>query len=104
MILIFNKFKLNILGKTEVLELLPAGIDDTQDKGDYLYEPNAFKIFDELLPDYIETQIQAAILESLAAEEIARMVAMKYATDNANELIDSLNLDYHKGRQAQITP
>ena len=60
-------------------------------------------ILDELLPRYVEVQIYQAVLETIASEQSARMVAMRNATDNAKELIDGLTLTYNKARQAAIT-
>jgi F-type H+-transporting ATPase subunit gamma len=70
---------------------------------DYIYEPNAAAVMDELLPRYIEMQVYSAILESEASELSARMVAMRNATDSAEEMIGTLTLIYNKARQEQIT-
>jgi F-type H+-transporting ATPase subunit gamma len=71
---------------------------------DYLYEPaDAREVLDDLLTRYIESQIYHAVVENLACEQSARMVAMKSATDNAGTLIDELQLVYNKARQAAIT-
>jgi F-type H+-transporting ATPase subunit gamma len=70
---------------------------------DYLYEPDPVSLLDDLLVRYIESLIYNATLENLASEHAARMVAMKNASDNANNLIDELNLAYNKARQAAIT-
>lgn len=70
---------------------------------DYLYEPSAAEILNQLLPLYIEVQIYQALLESLASEYGARMTAMENATKNAAEMIDKLTLFYNKVRQASIT-
>ncbi len=70
---------------------------------DYIYEPSAAAVFDELLPRYIEMQVYSAILESEASELSARMVAMRNATDSAEEMIGTLTLIYNKARQEQIT-
>jgi F-type H+-transporting ATPase subunit gamma len=69
----------------------------------YIFEPDAATIFAELLPRYLETQIYQPLLESVASFYSAQMVAMKNATDNANELVDDLTLTYNKARQTQIT-
>lgn len=69
----------------------------------YLYEPNAEQILAEVLPRFVEVQIYQALLEAIASEQAARMVAMRNATDNAHELIDSLTLLRNKVRQASIT-
>jgi len=70
---------------------------------DYIYEPSASVVLGELLPRYVEMQVYQAILESIASEQSARMVAMRNATDNANEMIDDLTLTYNKARQELIT-
>ena len=68
-----------------------------------VFEPDAIRVLDTLTPRYVETQVYHAILEAIASEHSARMVAMKNATDNANELIDNLTLDLNKARQESIT-
>jgi F-type H+-transporting ATPase subunit gamma len=70
---------------------------------DFIYEPGAKAVFEGLLPKYVEMQIYHAILEAIASEQAARMVAMRNATDNAGELIDELTLLYNKARQESIT-
>ncbi|OGO50394.1 MAG: ATP synthase F1 subunit gamma [Chloroflexi bacterium RBG_16_68_14] len=70
---------------------------------DYIYEPGREAVLAELLPRYIEMQIYEAILEGIASEQSARMVAMRNATDAANEMIQELTLTYNKARQEQIT-
>ncbi|MBI3362494.1 MAG: ATP synthase F1 subunit gamma [Chloroflexi bacterium] len=69
----------------------------------YIYEPSPEAILDVVLPRFTELQIYQAILESLASEHSARMVAMRNATDNANELVENLRLTYNKARQQSIT-
>ena len=70
---------------------------------DYLYEPDAATVIDELLTRYIEALVFQGVAENMASEQSARMVAMKAATDNAGNLIDELKLIYNKTRQAAIT-
>ncbi len=70
---------------------------------DYLYEPDAQTVIDELLYRYVEAIVMQAVAENMASEQSARMVAMKAATDNAKKLIDELQLVYNKTRQAGIT-
>ncbi len=70
---------------------------------EYIYEPSAAAVLAELLPRFVEMQLYHAILESIASEQSARMVAMRNATDNANELIQDLTLAYNKARQEMIT-
>jgi F-type H+-transporting ATPase subunit gamma len=70
---------------------------------DYLYEPDAQRVIDELMTRYVETIIYQSLVENMACEQSARMVAMKSASDNAKKLIDELQLIYNKTRQAGIT-
>ena len=70
---------------------------------DYIYEPGRAEVLDELLPRYLEREVYDAILEAGASEQSARMVAMRNATDAANEMIEALTLTYNKARQEQIT-
>jgi len=70
---------------------------------DYIFEPNASAILDALLPRYVEVQMYQALLESIASEQSARMVAMRNATDNAEDIVNYLTLTYNKARQASIT-
>jgi F-type H+-transporting ATPase subunit gamma len=104
--IIFNEFKSALQQRVVVQRLLPlerlpeAG---SEEKLDYIYEPDPATIFDRLLPRYLEVQIFHALLESAAAEHAARMAAMDSATKNAREMIDSLTLTMNKIRQAAIT-
>ena len=106
--LAYNEFVNSIVQKPQVIQLLPLSID-TQNKmervyqWDYLYEPSAAQILDELLKRYVETQVYQAIVENIACEQAARMVAMKSATDNAGDIVNELQLRYNKARQAAIT-
>ena len=89
-------------------QLLPLSSDSLQDQAggrdwDYLYEPDAAAVIDELLLRYIEAQVYQAVAENMASEQSARMVAMKAATDNAGSVIGELKLVYNKTRQAAIT-
>jgi F-type H+-transporting ATPase subunit gamma len=70
---------------------------------DYIYEPDAPSVIDELLTRYAEALVYQAVAENMASEQSARMVAMKAATDNAGNLINELKLIYNKTRQAAIT-
>ncbi len=80
---------------------VPSGGAD--DQGEFLFEPSADALLSAILPRFVEVQIYQAILEAIASEFSARMVAMRNATDNATELIKSLQLGYNKARQATIT-
>jgi len=72
-------------------------------QGDYIYEPGTSEVLNALLPRYVEMQVYHAILEGIASEQSARMIAMRNATDNAEELIGDLTLVYNKARQESIT-
>ncbi|GAI16459.1 unnamed protein product, partial [marine sediment metagenome] len=86
----------------QILPVEPAAIPTAQNV-DYIYEPGPHIVLGELLPRFVEMQVYHAILESIASEQSARMVAMRNATDNANELISDLTLMYNKARQESIT-
>ena len=86
----------------QILPVEPAAIPTMQNV-DYIYEPSAAVVLGELLPRFVEMQVYHAILESIASEQSARMVAMRNASDNAKELIDDLTLMYNKARQESIT-
>ena len=86
----------------QLLPIQPAVIPQAQNV-DYIYEPGAGVVLDGLLPRFVEMEIYHAILESIASEQSARMVAMRNATDSANELIGDLTLLYNKARQEAIT-
>ena len=86
----------------QILPVEPAEIPRGQNV-DYIYEPGPVAVLGELLPRFVEMQVYHAVLESIASEQSARMVAMRNATDNANELIEDLTLMYNKARQESIT-
>ena len=104
----YTKF-INTMKQEAVIEqLLPLSAETVQDgaKGrdwDYVYEPDAAAVIDELLLRYVEAQVFQAVAENMASEQSARMVAMKAATDNAGSVIGELKLVYNKTRQAAIT-
>lgn len=88
----------------QVLPLIPSEDTPLQHHWDYIYEPdNARELLDKLLTRYIESQVYRAVIENIASEQAARMLAMRNATDNAADLISSLQLAYNKARQAAIT-
>ena len=92
--------------KPDVKTLLPAEPLSPQalpKHWDYLYEPGAVELLDDVLTRYIETQVFRGAVENVACEMAAKMVAMKAATDNAGKLIENLQLEYNKARQASIT-
>jgi F-type H+-transporting ATPase subunit gamma len=76
---------------------------DQKNEWDYIYEPDAQTVLEHVLTRYVESVVYQAVLENLASEHAARMVAMKSASDNANKVIDELTLIYNKARQAAIT-
>ncbi len=81
----------------------PAATDEFEHHWDYIYEPDAEEVMDQLLTRYIEMQVFKGVVENISSEMSARMVAMKSASDNAGKLIDELELIYNKARQAAIT-
>ncbi len=87
----------------QLLPLLPSEEEDLKHHWDYLYEPDAKELLDQLLGRFIESQVYQAVVENNACEQAARMMAMKSATDNAGDLIEGLELAYNKARQAAIT-
>lgn len=106
--IVFNRFVNTMSQKPTVQQLLPLPEledDNLETKGswDYIYEPNSKVLLDSLLVRYLESQVYQAIVDNLASEQAARMVAMKAATDNAGNLINELQLVYNKARQASIT-
>ena len=113
--LCFNRFVNTMKQEPSVVALLPLTADGLQSAGakaaaegkgyawDYIYEPDAAVVIDELLKRYIEALVYQAVAENMASEQAARMVAMKAATDNAGNLIAELKLIYNKTRQAAIT-
>ena len=103
----YTKF-VNTMKQEPVLEqLLPLSGDlvgsDTPNRWDYLYEPDAKAVIDDLLVRYVEAILYQAVAENMASEQSARMVAMKSASDNAKNVIGELRLAYNKARQAAIT-
>ena len=106
--LCYTRF-INTMKQEPVIEqLLPLSIKDIQSDSptrswDYVYEPDAHVVIDDLLLRYVEALVYQAVAESMASEQSARMVAMKSATDNAGSVIGELKLIYNKTRQAAIT-
>lgn len=104
--LIFNKFKQQLIGEVNINKLLPLQIPKERGEKkltEHLYEPSAYQVLNELIPQYIKNQIYQGALESRAQEEMARMLAMKQATDSADDMLEELTLQYNKLRQATIT-
>jgi F-type H+-transporting ATPase subunit gamma len=109
--LCYTRF-INTMKQEPVIEqLLPLGAERLQQSNeekaaygwDYIYEPDAVSVIDELLTRYVEALVYQSVAENMASEQSARMVAMKAATDNAGNLINELKLIYNKTRQAAIT-
>jgi F-type H+-transporting ATPase subunit gamma len=106
--LCYTKFINTMKQEPMVQQLLPLTpdamkADDKSHNWDYIYEPDAASVIDELLERYIEALVYQAVAENLASEQSARMVAMKSASDNAGNVIGELKLVYNKTRQAAIT-
>lgn len=107
-VIVYNEFKSVIQSKITEEQFLPIPPFHNPDGSvsrisDYIFEPSANEIVENLLPRHLKTQIWQALLESYASEQAARMTAMDAATTNANELLVSLNLSYNRARQAKIT-
>jgi F-type H+-transporting ATPase subunit gamma len=104
--IVYNDFVNTMTQKPTMEQLLPLPETDDEeirDIWDYIYEPDAETLLDTVLVRYIESLVYQSVLENLASEHAARMIAMKSATDNAGELIDDLTLVFNKARQAAIT-
>ncbi|CAB3976271.1 F0F1 ATP synthase subunit gamma [Candidatus Azoamicus ciliaticola] len=107
--LLYNRFK-NTMSQIPIYEkIIPiqtkvfSGAESKKRLWDYLYEPEPEKLFELLMKRYIESLVYQSVVENIACEQAARMVAMKSATDNAGELINAFKLMYNKARQASIT-
>jgi len=109
---IYNAFESALVQRVTRQEVLPipeqvleSGEDDHSEAmlGDFIYEPEPEQILERLLPVYVETELYRALLESAASEQGARMTAMRNASKNAGELIESLTLAMNRARQAEIT-
>ncbi len=104
--LVYNRFVNTMTQKASFDQLLPLPAAENQvahHDWDYLYEPDAASVLEHVMTRYIESLVYQAVLENVASEHAARMVAMKAASDNANKLISTLQLIYNKARQAAIT-
>jgi F-type H+-transporting ATPase subunit gamma len=109
---VYNEFVNTMVQKPIIEQLLPishmSSMKETDTHNptkywDYIYEPDAKELLNRLLNRYLESLVYQAVVENIACEQAARMVAMKSATDNASDFIDSLKLQYNKARQAAIT-
>ncbi len=104
--LVFNDFVNTMTQKPVINQLLPlpkSEDEEYQHRWDYIYEPDPKEILEALMVRYIESQVYQGVVDNFASEQAARMIAMKAATDNAEDLIDKLQLQYNKARQAAIT-
>ena len=107
-LLVYPRFLSTLSQRPEVVQLLPItppgeAAERPQQRLDYIFEPDPISILQQLLPRYVEVQIYQALIETAASFYSAQMVAMRNATDNANDLVQSLSLTYNKVRQAGIT-
>ncbi|MDA9558073.1 F0F1 ATP synthase subunit gamma [Vibrio sp.] len=105
---VYNHFVNTMIQQPTIDQLLPLPKSDSEDmkrefSWDYIYEPEPQPLLDALLVRYVESQVYQGVVENLACEQAARMIAMKAATDNAGDLIDDLELVYNKARQSAIT-
>ena len=104
--LVYNAFQsamTQVQTVTQLLPIVPKKVEEGAQVSDYIYEPNATKVLEEILPKHIEVQIFRSLLESSASEHGARMTAMDSASKNASEMIGKLTLQYNRARQASIT-
>jgi F-type H+-transporting ATPase subunit gamma len=104
--LVYSNFVNSMTQRPQIEQLLPIephGHDELRRHWDYLYEPDAKEVLDHVLGRYIESLVYQGVVENVACEQAARMVAMKSASDNAGKLIEELQLIYNKARQSAIT-
>ncbi len=101
---VYSRFVNTLIQRPEVMQILPVEPPPAHEGyADYIFEPSPEEVLNNLLPRYVEVQLYQAILEGLASEHSARMVAMRSASENAKEIQQELTLSYNKARQAQIT-
>ncbi|SFK02852.1 F0F1 ATP synthase subunit gamma [Methylophaga sulfidovorans] len=104
---VYNEFVNTMTQENKIVRLLPAKPEKPSEElshhWDYIYEPDAKDVLDDLLVRYIESLVYQGVVENIACEQASRMIAMKNASDNAGDLIDDLQLVYNKARQAAIT-
>jgi len=107
LVVVYNEFVNTMTQRPRVVQLLPISAEEPEKElehhWDYIYEPDAKDVLDGLLMRYVESLVYQGVVENIACEMAARMVAMKAATDNAGSMIDGLQLAYNKARQAAIT-
>jgi F-type H+-transporting ATPase subunit gamma len=102
---VYSEFVNTLVQRATIKRLIPIEppMESEGPKVDYTYEPSQEEVLEELLPRYVEAQLYQAVLESIASEHSARMVAMRNATNNAKDLVRDLTLSYNKARQSNIT-
>ncbi len=103
--ILYSEFKGHILGNIKELEVLPLGTieEGERKRPDFIFEPGEEEVVSTVMKEYVASQVNQTLLESRAAEELSRMMAMKSATDAADKMLSVLMLSYHKARQANIT-
>src|SRR5690606_12195246 len=105
--LLYNEFASAMVQRPRLVQLLPIEPNhsavEAEGEAEYLYEPSPAEVLGDLLPRRLEMQVWRALLESVASEHAARMVAMENATKNSGELIAKYTLQYNRARQAYIT-
>ncbi len=106
-LVVYGAFVSTVRQLPTTIQILPVDPPPKDDSGgadvDYIFEPSPPSVLSDLLPRYVEMQVYQAVLEAVASEQSARMVAMRNATDAANEMLEELTLEYNKARQEQIT-
>jgi len=106
LVVMSNQFVNTMTQQPNAVQMVPVQVldkSDLQERWDYIYEPSASELLDGVLTRYLEALIYQALVENIACEQAARMVAMKNASENAGDIISSLQLVYNKARQASIT-
>jgi F-type H+-transporting ATPase subunit gamma len=104
--IIYSRFVSTLVQRAEMFQLLPiraAGDTEGIPGNQFIFEPGPARVLEQLVPRYVATRLFQAVLEAKASEESSRMVAMKNATENAEDLIEDLTLSYNKVRQSNIT-
>ena len=104
--LVYNEFKSAIKQNVtfeQLLPIIPIEAEEKKGETDFIYEPDPIKLLDTLCPRHINIKIWRVLLESYASETGARMTAMEYATENANNMINELTMEFNKARQEKIT-
>ncbi len=105
-LLVGNRFENTMTQRPEIRRLVPVEPvhdEEMPENWDYIYEPDAASLLDDVLTRYVESQVYQGMVENIACEMAARMIAMKSATDNASDIINELQITYNKARQASIT-